>query len=150
MDAKEYLMQIRKLDIQIRNKKMELEAIRNRMTGVSSVSYEKKEPATSKSTLSPQEKYYPKYEKYSRSILADIAELVEMKKKAIRLIDSIDDADCIDVLYKRYVLMKKWELIAVEMGFSYPHIHRIHERALNMLNEKMIQNETLLCDKIVS
>ncbi len=150
MTAKEYLQQIRKLDIQIRNKKKELEVIQNQMTGVSSISYEKKEPTTSKSTLSPQEKYYPKYEKYSKSILADIAELVELKQKAIRLIDSIDDADCIDVLYKRYVLMKRWEVIAIEMDFSYPHIHRIHERALNLLNEKMIQNETLLCDKIVS
>ena len=143
MTAKEYLQQIRKLDIQIRNKKKELEVIQNQMTGASSISYEKKEPTTSKSTLSPQEKHYPKYEKYSKSILADIAELVELKQKAIRLIDSIDDADCIDVLYKRYVLMKRWEVIATEMNFSYPHIQRIHERALNLLNEKMIQNETL-------
>jgi len=135
MDAKEYLMQIRKLDIQIRNKKMELEAIRNRMTGVSSVSYEKKEPATSKSTLSPQEKYYPKYEKYSRSILADIAELVELKQQAMSLIDRIGDADCIDVLYRRYIHYQKWELIAVEMNFSYKWIHCIHQKALNLFDE---------------
>lgn len=143
MTAKEYLQQIRKLNSQIKNKKLELENLTYQMTGVKSISFDKKEPATSKSTLSPQEKYYPKYEKYSKSILVDIAKLVELKQEAIKLIDSIDDADCIDVLYKRYVLMKRWEVIAKEMYFSYPHIHRIHERALNLLNEKMIQNETL-------
>lgn len=143
MTAKEYLQQIRKLNSQIKNKKLELENLTYQMTGVKSISFDKKEPATSKSTLSPQEKYYPKYEKYSKSILVDIAKLVELKQEAIKLIDSIDDADCIDVLYKRYVLMKRWEVIAKEMNFSYPHIHRIHERALNLLNEKMIQNETL-------
>jgi DNA-directed RNA polymerase specialized sigma subunit len=143
MTAKEYLQQIRKLDIQIRNKKKELEVIQNQMTGVSSISYEKKEPTTSKSTLSPQEKYYPKYEKYSKSILADIAELVELKQKAIRLIDSIDDADCIDVLYKRYVSCLSWKEIAREMNFNYSHIFRIHDNAIEKLNEKMRLNETL-------
>ena len=143
MTAKEYLQQIRKLDIQIRNKKKELEVIQNQMTGVKSISFDKKEPATSKSTLSPQEKYYPKYEKYSKSILVDIAKLVELKQEAIKLIDSIDDAQCIDVLYKRYVSCLSWKEIAREMNFNYSHIFRIHDNAIEKLNEKMRLNETL-------
>ncbi len=141
MTAKEYLMQIRKLDIQIRNKKKELEVIQYQMTGVSSISYEKKEPTTSKSTLSPQEKYYPKYEKYSKSILADITKLIDLKKEAIKLIDSIDDGDCVNLLYKRYINCLHWKGISKEMNYSYSHLKRLHKKALNLLNEKMSHNE---------
>lgn len=135
MTAKEYLMQIRKLDIQIRNKKKELEVIQNQMTGVKSISFDKKEPATSKSTLSPQEKYYPLYEKYEKSIKNDVDKLVHLKHEAMTLIDRIEDADCMDVLYRRYIHYQKWELIAVEMNFSYKWIHCIHQKALDLFDE---------------
>lgn len=33
----------------------------------------------------------------------------------------------------RYIDCKTWEQIAVEMHYSWPHVHRIHSRALQML-----------------
>jgi hypothetical protein len=138
MTAKEYLMQIRKLDIQIRNKKKELEVIQNQMTGVKSISFDKKEPATSKSTLSPQEKYYPlnmrKYRKVNIKMILD--KLVHLKHEAMTLIDRIEDADCMDVLVSKvYVTIRSGKLIAVEMNFSYKWIHCIHQKALDLFDE---------------
>lgn len=135
MTAKEYLQQIRKLDIQIRNKQLELRRIELLMSGVKALDFEKKETAASKSSLSPQEKYYPLYEKYEKSIKNDVAKLVQLKHEAMTLIDRIEDADCMDVLYRRYIHYQKWELIAVEMNFSYKWIHCIHQKALDLFDE---------------
>ena len=42
MEAKEYLKQIKTLDIKIKNKSLELEDIENKMKGVTGISYEEK------------------------------------------------------------------------------------------------------------
>lgn len=39
------------------------------------------------------------------------------------------------VLHYRYIKLMKWEQIAVKMGYSYMHVHRIHSDALiNLTN----------------
>lgn len=143
MNAKEYLQQIRKLDLQIHNKQLEKEEIWNRMQGCAAISYEPKigAPGTP-NTKSPQEKYFPILESYEKEIAEDIDRLIDVKREVMAVIDSLDDPDEINLLYMRYLQYLKWEEIALKMNFSYMHVHRIHGKALQSVEEKMLQYVT--------
>ncbi len=53
------------------------------------------------------------------------------KFKEIRdRIERLEDENEKDVLVYRYILGMKWEDIAVKMGYTWQHIHRIHSNAL--------------------
>ena len=45
-------------------------------------------------------------------------------------IERLPNEDEKDVLAFRYIKLMKWEDIAVKMGFSWQHIHKIHANAL--------------------
>jgi len=45
-------------------------------------------------------------------------------------IERLDNEDEKDVLMYRYIKLMKWEDIAVKMGFSRQHLHKIHAQAL--------------------
>ena len=134
MEAKEYLKQIKTLDIKIKNKSLELEDIENKMKGVTGISYEEK-TSGSVNNKSPQEKLVHKYIAYKDELEKDINKLAKCKSQAMNLIDKIEDADCLDVLYKRYFQFKKWEQIAIEKNYSYQGICKIHGKALKSLNK---------------
>lgn len=135
MTAKEYLQQIRKLNLQIKNKKLELENLTYQMTGSRSLSFSDKPPTVSKSIKSPQEKFIYKYLKYEQEIKSDIAKLLDLKKEAMLIIDKIDDSNYVDLLYKRYIHCLHWKEIAYQMNFSMTHIFYLHRLALDKFDE---------------
>lgn len=57
-------------------------------------------------------------------------------EKSIRALSDENEAE---VLRLRYIKNKKWEEIALEMGYAWAQIHRIHSSALK--NLKMIHND---------
>jgi hypothetical protein len=60
------------------------------------------------------------------------------RKKAVNdVLDMVYDPDQYAVLYKRYILYKRWEQIACEMGFTYRNVCYIHGRALQTVAELM-------------
>lgn len=144
MTAKEYLQQIRKLDLQIQNKQLEKEDILNRMKGCAAISYDPKIGASgTPNTKSPQEKYYPILERYEKEIAVDIDRLIDVKREVMAVIDSLDDPDEINLLYKRYFQYLKWEEIALKMHFSYKWIHRIHGNALRSVDRILSVNKSI-------
>lgn len=62
---------------------------------------------------------------------------IEQQRKAVKqtydLIDLLDDELLKLVMLKRYIGHKLWEEIAVEMGYSWRQVHRLHGRALNSI-----------------
>lgn len=140
MTAKEYLMQIRKLNAQINHKKLELESIRNEMSGLKGISYDKKEALSSRSVLSPQEKYIHKYLSYECQIQKELTKLVELKENAIKLIDTIDDGILVELIYNRYIHCLNWKEISKRMNYSVDHLFKLHGKALNELNNKITVN----------
>ena len=64
------------------------------------------------------------------TIIDSIAELTETQNRIISKIESLPDEHCKTVLYSRYVEMKKWELIAVEMNFTIRRVYQLHGIAL--------------------
>ncbi len=144
MTAKEYLMQIRKLNSQIKNKKLELENLTYQMTGSRALSFTDNPPTVSKSTKSPQEKFIYKYLKYEQEIKSDIAKLLDLKKEAMLLIDKIDDSSCVDLLYKRYIHCLHWKEIAYQMNYNSKYIFQLHSKALSLFDEVLTKSYLLM------
>ena len=58
-------------------------------------------------------------------------ERVKIQEGIDRGIRRMSDADEQRVFRLRYIKGMKWEAIAVDMGYSWQHVHKIHARALN-------------------
>ena len=54
---------------------------------------------------------------------------VEVRQEIFDLVDSIDGIEG-DVLYQRYINLRKWEEICVLLHYSWHGIHSVHRRAL--------------------
>ena len=63
----------------------------------------------------------------------DVNKLLNLKKEIVYAIRSIDNPECQTLLELRYLNFINWEMIASKMGYSMPHIFRIHDKALNNL-----------------
>lgn len=55
---------------------------------------------------------------------------IKLCKEITNKIERMNNEDEKDVLTYRYIRLMKWEDIAVRMGYSWQHIHKIHARAL--------------------
>ena len=62
-----------------------------------------------------------------------VKELCRVKLEIIRAMDRLDDGRLRELLVLRYVAGKNMEQIAEEMGFSYRHILRLHQEALEKI-----------------
>ena len=59
-----------------------------------------------------------------------------VKRRQIeKSIQALSDESEAEVLRLRYIKNKKWEEIALEMGYSWKQIHRIHSSALHNLKD---------------
>lgn len=54
-----------------------------------------------------------------------------------RLIAVVDDPVLKLVLHKRYLCYQKWEQIAADLNYSWKQIHRLHNKALNIIVNKL-------------
>ena len=73
-----------------------------------------------------------------------IDRLVDLKRKIVSVIDEMD-SQLSEVLHKRYLeydmangyKLKSWERIAVEMGFTYQWVCKLHGYALQEFERKI-------------
>lgn len=63
----------------------------------------------------------------------DLVELMALKKEIEKTIWQLENPTYRLLLSKRYIDCKTWEWIAVEMGYTWQHLHRLHKRALDMI-----------------
>ena len=63
-------------------------------------------------------------------LAGSIDELISVQKAIVAKIERIDNEEYKTVLFSRYVELKKWGLIAVEMGYDIRHVYRLHGNAL--------------------
>ena len=68
-------------------------------------------------------------------VTGKINELVQAKRFVARMIDKLPDGPQRAVMYNRYILLKTWEAIAVDLNYSYRHVLRLHGNALNQLRQ---------------
>lgn len=69
-------------------------------------------------------------------VTGKINELIEAKQRAMKIIEGLPEGPHKAVMYNRYILLKTWESIAVDLNYSYRHVLRLHGDALNLLRKK--------------
>lgn len=140
MDTKTYLNQISRLNAVIRNRTEELKQLRDMAMSVSVAQKEiNVQVSTEKDKLGASVSEIVDLESEINQI---IKELISMRKVISNEISSLPVKNQYDVLYKRYVLGKDWNLICVEMGYSFRNVMSIHGKALRTF-EKMFGEKYL-------
>ena len=129
MQAKQYLKKAKRINSFIKAKEEELVMLRIKSESIGSGSSEMDKVQTTH-----------KNDRLEKDVIA-IIECEEKIKKAVndlrnlhteitQKIDAIDNDDYRLILILRYLNLKEWEFIAVEMNFSYQHTLILHKRAL--------------------
>ena len=80
-------------------------------------------------------------------INAEIDKLVEKRKKIESVICAVEDSTLRTLLEYRYINGKKWEEIALMMGYDYRWALRLHGRALSAVDEHAIESHM---DSVIS
>lgn len=141
MKAKDYLRTIKRMDSAIEHKRIELKMLEESRGAIGSVTdYTRDKVQTSPNgasftTLSD------KIVDLKQEIEKQIITLNETRSRIIDQINSLDDPNEAQVLFKRYVMDKSMEMIAVEMNYSYVYTCKINGRGLISFEEKFLKGQ---------
>lgn len=145
MTAKEYLQQIRKIEVCINQKMRELSSLQNNLIGIKGIDYSK-ERVQSGGYIS-EAGYAGQVNKFidmQIQLDVDINNLIDEKYEITKMIQSLDGSKHIELLIKVYVDGKSLRVISQEMKYSYHYIKNLHSKALRNFEScyKMLQNVT--------
>lgn len=145
MTAKEYLTQIRLLDLKIKQRTEEQIKLRMEALQISSpeLSADKVQTSVSGDIMGD---ILVTCAELEREIKALICSFVRLRHRIIGEIQSLDDRRYVELLYLHYVDGKKLEEIACIMvksngePYSYDHIASLHGAALQRFDEKILKS----------
>ena len=135
MKAKEYLQQLRKLDIIINQKLQELDELK-KMGGIKCIDYTMEKVQSSQKHCATFENVLIKIIDMENEINTDIDKLVNKRHCIINQINELQNVQYIEILYKRYVEYKDLKKIAKEMEYTYDYIRKIHVKALQNFEKR--------------
>lgn len=138
MTAKEYLSQLRLLDIKINHKIKEAEEMKALALNAGALRAEEEKVQTSLSGSSRQCDMIEKYVDLQTEIDSEIDSYVDLKHKIINEIHQLSDTRYVEILHRRYVDGEKFELIAVDMNYGYEWTCRLHGQALLAFEKEVI------------
>lgn len=135
MGAVELLKQAYYIDVRIDNKLEQMEAL-NALATKATTTFGN-EPVSGTRDVHKREETICKIVDLQNEINADIDSLVDLKRELRKTIESIPNVDYRTVLELRYLNFRKWEEIAVTMGYRLRNVHYIHDKAIEYLDEEM-------------
>lgn len=132
MTAKDYLRQLKALDVKINQKIREVDDLKL-LTGGRGIAYDRDHVQTTPENR--QEELIIKWLDMEREIDRMIGDYIAQKDKIINQIHTLSDSRYIKILYDHYVpdargQVKTLEKIAVEMPSNYTYVCELHGRAL--------------------
>lgn len=133
MNAKEYLRQAWNIDQRIKDKLEQIKRLKEMATSVTSVISDM--PRSASPSPCKMEDAVLRIAAMESEIDADIESLVNLKIEITRTIWRVEDANCRTLLEMRYISFRKWEDIAVAMGINVRWLHRLHAKALRLVDE---------------
>ena len=83
-------------------------------------------------------KYLTLEEKLDRLVDA----LCDVKSEILDVVGRVGDGTLRTLLIERYINLKTWERVAVDMGYSWKQMHRLHGKALGVVKDD-IEGHTL-------
>lgn len=135
MTAKEYLLQIRRLDYKIRHRKAQYKKIMSARAFYTSpaVDGDRVKASMSGAGFTAQS---DKYLDMALDIVRSEQQLIAERFRIIRQIESLGDHG--EVLYLVYVEYKNLMQAAQVMGYSYSHTRHLHTAALAAFDRKYL------------
>lgn len=133
MTAKEYLGQIGLLDARIKNLLQEKEVIRNSLIP-GGAAY--REQVQNSPDFDPYGTWICRMEAKEEEINRDVDLLVDLRLEVTRRINGLQDERHVQILYLRYIKLKRLRDIAEEMDYSYQYVRSMHSEALRRFEER--------------
>lgn len=128
MDAKTFLSQVKKLDLQIKNKLIEKQQWRDIALGITAnMDGERVQSSGAKSKMADA---IEKCVDMEAEIDGLVDKLIDVKKEVIQTIESLDSPYEYDLLHKKYIQFMTFEEIADCYNRDYTTITTAHGRAL--------------------
>lgn len=126
MTAKEYLNKVRNQSYVLKQAEKELNALRGDIISIPG-SLSEKVSGTKESDLADT---YIRVEKYEHRVTSEWNKLIDLRMQAKAMIAALSDEREQAVLYARYINCLSWEVIALDMHYSWKGIFKLHGRAL--------------------
>lgn len=136
MTAKEYLMQARRIDIQINFDLRELDHWRDLSGRITGCSFEP-HYNPNRNIEAPFVRCLDKVVELEHKIAKEVNRLVDLKSQIVEMIHELDSVDYQSVLELRYISYFTWEQIAAEMHYSLRWIYQLHGKALQAFEKIM-------------
>ena len=135
MQAKTYLKKAKRIDSFIKAKEEELLMLKTKAEGIGAMNLNPDKVQSSPNQTKLQDDVIAVIE-CERKIQKAIDDLRTLHSEITEKIDAIENDDYRLILMLRYLNLKEWEYIAVEMNFSYSHTLYLHKQALTAFQEK--------------
>ncbi len=132
MNTKEYMKMAKTLLRRINRKYREADSIREQLSSPKSPSFSDM-PKTASPQHNSMEIGITKIMELENEAAVAEKELETLKSVFRTEIANIDSPEYRDILTKRYLEFKVWNIIAAEMGYSEQSCYRIHREALALL-----------------
>lgn len=128
MSAKEYLLQVHRKEANIERLQCDKENLRKMLYSLGGA-HEGERVQTSRN-FDRFGSVYAKIDEKDCIIADKLQELIDFKVKVSEEIGALSDLKYIEILYKRYIQFFSFEQIAVDMGYSYRYVTKMHGYAL--------------------
>lgn len=142
MTAKEYLKEIRKIDISIDQKQIEFETLKENRTYVGGMDYSAERVQTSPDG-SGFTRISDRIIDMQREINDEIDQWHDMRHERIRQIQQLSKVEYVDILFRRYVQYQSLETIAGDLDKSYHRTCHLHGEALQEFEIKFLKDSNL-------
>lgn len=131
MNAREYLSQAYRLDLEINNKLEIMDSMHSLATKATSTF--SLVPPSGTRNVHRLEDTLAKIVDMDVEINKKIDKLVDLKKEIVDVISAVDNREYRLLLEMRYLRFLTWEEIAMELNYNIRHIYRIHGEALALV-----------------
>ena len=129
MSPKEYLLQIKHMDLVITALIEQKDAMRAQLESLTSPQYDGLSVQKT-ATVDKIGESLAKIDEKERRICQEIDRLADAKAAITQEIADIEDTRYVEILLRRYVSMEKLEDIAKAMSYTYDHLRHLHGLAL--------------------
>ncbi len=132
MSTKDYLSQAYRIDQRINSKLAQVMSLRDllgKATGTLSGA-----PKVATPNPHSMEDTIAKMVDLENEINEDIDALVDLKAEIMRRIKRVENTEYQTILELRYLCFKRWEEIAVDMGYSLRRVYELHDCALEEIS----------------
>lgn len=130
MKTKEYLQQIRKIDVEIQHSIAELDSLKALSTTISAMDYSKPRVQGGGYDDASFVRTMWKICDLEQEINRQIDTYVDLRHRIICEIQSIRNVVYSELLYKRYVEYKDYDVIANELGCTKHWVKHLHSKAI--------------------